>query len=88
MHVTRISGAGRSLRVDRPIVDVDVYALDHATSVNVARQVEAVIRAARNVVTDAGVLLSATIVNGPRWLPELNPALRRRSATYEFHVHS
>lgn len=89
VHVTRISGASRDVRVDRPIVDVDVYAMDHATSVRVAAAIEANFRAARNVVVpDAGVLLSVTTVNGPRWLPEPNPDLRRRSATYQFHVHS
>jgi hypothetical protein len=89
VHVTRISGAARDIRVDRPIVDVDVYAATHATSVSVAQAVEAVIRTARNVtVTDVGILLSATTVNGPRWLPEPNPDLRRRSATYEFYVHA
>src|SRR6266496_278688 len=65
VHVTRISGADRSIRVDRPIVDVDVYALDHPTSVNVALAVEAVIRVVRSVVTETGVLLSASTVNGP-----------------------
>ena len=88
VHVTRISGAARSIFTDRPVVDIDVYALDHATSVNVALAVEAVIRVARNVVTDTGVIQSAATVNGPRWLPEINPALRRRSATYLFHVHA
>lgn len=89
VHVTRISGADRSIRVDRPIVDIDVYALDHPTSVNVALAIEAVIRVARNVIVpDVGVLLSASTVNGPRWLPEPNPDLRRRSATYLFYVHS
>jgi hypothetical protein len=88
VHVTRISGAARSIRVDRPIVDLDVYALDHPTSVNVALAVEAVIRVARNVITGAGVIQFATTVNGPRWLPEINPALRRRSGTYQFHVHA
>jgi hypothetical protein len=88
VHVTRISGAARTIFADRPVVDVDVYALDHATSVNVALAVEAVIRVARNVVTGTGVIQSAATVNGPRWLPEINPALRRRSATYEFHVHA
>lgn len=88
VHVTRISGAARDIRVDRPIADIDVYALDHATSVSVALGIEALLRAARNVVTEAGVLLSVTTVNGPRWLPEPNPDLRRRSATYLFHVHS
>ena len=55
---------------------------------SVALAIEALLRVARNVVTEAGVLLSVSTVNGPRWLPELNPALRRRSATYEFHVHA
>jgi hypothetical protein len=88
VHVTRISGAARSVRVDRPIVDIDVYALDHETSVSVALAIEAQLRAARNVVADTGVLLSAATVSGPRWLPEPNPALWRRSATYELYVHA
>jgi hypothetical protein len=88
VHVTRISGAARDLRVDRPIVDIDVYALDHATSVRIALAIEANFRVARNVVTEAGVILSVSTVNGPRWLPEPNPDLRRRSATYEFYVHA
>jgi Domain of unknown function (DUF4082) len=88
VHVTRISGANRSLRVDRPIVDIDVFALDHATSVSVALGIQALLKVARNVVTGSGILQSANTVNGPRWLPEINPALRRRSATYELHVHA
>lgn len=88
VHVTRISGADRSIRVDRPIVDIDVYAADYPTSVNVALAIEAVVRVARSVVTEQGVIQSASTVNGPRWLPEPNPDLRRRSATYEFYVHA
>lgn len=88
VHVTRISGGARSIRVDRPVVDIDVYALDNETSVSVALAIEAQLRAARNVVTDTGVLLSAVTISGPRWLPEPNPALWRRSATYELYVHA
>lgn len=88
VHVTRISGANRSIRVDRPIVDIDVFALDHATSVEVALDIQARLKVARNVVTPYGVLQSVNTVNGPRWLPEVNPALFRRSATYELYVHA
>jgi hypothetical protein len=88
VHVVRISGANRSLRVDRPIVDIDVFAYDHATSVQVALGVQALLKIARNVVTPAGVLQSVNTVNGPRWLPEINPDLFRRSATYELYLHA
>jgi hypothetical protein len=88
VHVTRISGANRNIAVDRPIVDIDVFALDYADSVSGALAIQQVITLARNVTTDDGVLLGATTVNGPRWLPEINPALTRFSATYEFHVHA
>src|ERR1700693_6221719 len=88
IHVTRISGANKSIRVDRPIVDIDVFALDHSDSVNVALAVQQVITPMRNVVTSGGVVQSVTTVNGPRWLPEINPALTRYSASYEFHVHA
>src|ERR1700693_5023771 len=86
--VTRIPGANKSIRVDRPIVDIDVFALDHSDSVNVALAVQQVITPMRNVVTSGGVVQSVTTVNGPRWLPEINPALTRYSASYEFHVHA
>jgi hypothetical protein len=88
VHVTRISGGARSIRVDRPVVDLDVYSLDHATSVAVALGIEARLRAARNVITAPGVLQSVTVVNGPRWMEEPNPALWRRNASYQLHVHA
>lgn len=88
VHVTRISGGARSIRVDRPVVDIDVFALDYETSVAVALGIEARLRAARNVVTDLGVLISAEVVNGPRWLPEPNPALWRRNASYQLYIHA
>ena len=88
VHVTRISGGNRSIRVDRPVVDIDVYALDHATAVSVALGIQALVKIARNVVTAYGVIQSAATVNGPRWLPEPNPALFRRSATYQLYVHA
>jgi hypothetical protein len=88
IHVTRISGGNRTIRVDRPVVDVDVYALDHATAVSIALGIQALVKIARNVVTGSGVIQSAVTVNGPRWLPEINPALFRRSATYQFYVHA
>jgi hypothetical protein len=88
VHVTRISGANRNIRIDRPIVDIDVFALDYGDSVAAALAIQQVITLARNITTADGVLLGASTVNGPRWLPEINPALTRFSATYEFHVHA
>lgn len=88
VHVTRISGANRDMRVDRPIVDLDVFALDYGDSVSTALAIQAVLMPVRNLTTDDGVLLYVSTVNGPRWLPEINTALTRFSATYEFHVHA
>ena len=88
VHVTRISGANRDIRVDRPIVDVDVFALDYGDAVGVALAIQQALVPVRNLVTDDGVLLWANTVNGPRWLPEINPALTRFSATYELYVHA
>ena len=88
VHVTRISGAARALRVDRPIVDIDVLRPGSRHVGERRAGIEALLRVARNVITEAGVLLSVSTVNGPRWLPEINPDLRRRSATYEFYVHA
>jgi hypothetical protein len=84
---TRTSGAARDIRVDRPIVDADVYASDKNVSDQVAREVQAALLSLRGAMTLNGVVQAVNVIVGPRWLPDPNPNLERSSASYEVRVH-
>jgi hypothetical protein len=85
VRVTRTAGTNRSLFTDRPIVDVDVFATTWAAASNAARLAQnAILFVLRGTTRDEGKVQNATTVVGPRWLPDINPALYRFSASYEF----
>lgn len=90
VRVNRVSGAARNRFVDRPIVDIDVFCQgDDAieASVTLADQIHDLMQAVRNLVTDEGVVSMVDVVIGPRWLPDINQDIFRRSASYELHTH-
>jgi len=85
IRVTRTAGTNRTLFTDRPIVDVDVFTTDWGSASLAARQAQnAILFTLRGTVRPEGKVQNATTVVGPRWLPDINPALVRFSATYEF----
>jgi hypothetical protein len=88
IRVHRISGAARNIRVDRPIVDVDVFAADDATASSTARNAQSVLLSLAGTTVLNGVIQRVSVVNGPRWLPEDNPNLTRYGATYEVMIHA
>jgi hypothetical protein len=88
VRVSRTSGANRSIRVDRPIVDIDVYALSEADGAAAARLVQQAVLSMRGVTTQDGYVQLCTTVIGPRWMPDVNPELFRFGASYEFHTHA
>ncbi len=88
VRIRRISGANRSIRVDRPIVDIDVFAASQATASSVARNIQSTLLSIRNGIVLTGVVLQATTINGPRQLPEVNPNLVRYGSTYEIFSHA
>jgi hypothetical protein len=89
VRVTRISGADDDYKLDRPIVDVDVYAADRAGAFSLARQVQALLRfELPTSPRPGGVVTAVSTIVGPRWLPDTNTNLRRVQATYEFFVHA
>jgi len=88
-RIHRISGAGRHIGMDDPIVDIDVYGLKSDTG-NVsaaAREIQAFILSLMGAQFTTGVIQHASTVAGPRKLQEANPAFVRFNATYELHVH-
>jgi hypothetical protein len=91
VRVHRTAGANRSIGVDRPIVDIDVFGFrsDVDGASEAARTIQAQILSLMGVAlgNGSGVIQHATTVIGPRQLPEVNPDLVRYSASYEILVH-
>jgi hypothetical protein len=88
VRVKRISGANRDIILDRPILDVDVFASTEGTSSAIARQILASLYGLRGRSLANGVITNVNVVQGPRWLPEPNPNLFRYNASYEVFTHS
>lgn len=89
VRLTRVSGADDDYKLDRPIVDVDVYAQDRAGAFSLARQVQALLRFELPTTTrPGGVVTAVSTIVGPRWLPDTNTNLRRVQATYEVFAHA
>lgn len=89
VRLTRVSGADDDYKLDRPIVDVDVYAKDRAGAFGLARRVQALLRfELPTVICPGGVVTAVSTIVGPRWLPDANTNLRRVQATYEVVAHA
>jgi hypothetical protein len=91
VRIRRISGADRDYRLDRPVVDVDVFAASRPAAAALSGQVRVVLRddlQYADAVQPTGVVTSVTTIVAPRWLPDPDTSLRRYSATYELCVHA
>lgn len=88
VRIKRTSGASRSIALDRPIVDVDVFASNYGTSSRIGRQFQASLLMLRGVQLSNGVISNVNVIQGPRWLPESDPNLFRSGASYEVFTHS
>lgn len=89
----RIAGANLDPILDRPVVDIDVYAADRRT----AQDISEVIRhflvhelpGRRIPHRGHGVVITRTrVIVGPRSLPHADSTIRRYSANYEFIAHT
>lgn len=88
VQVVRISGADDGFRLDRPLVDVDVFAATRLAAAQLADQARASLRRLRwHGVFGGAVVTDVATVTGPRWLPYDNTAVRRYGATYRLAVH-
>jgi hypothetical protein len=91
VRIIRASGAARSRFVDRPIVDIDVFTLNDATAaMNTALAIQDAMQFVhgREIDTVNGIVTMVNTIIGPRWIPDQNQEVFRRSATYELHTHS
>lgn len=88
VFVERISGADLDPILDRPIVDVDVYAGDRATAHEIAETIRTDLRFnLPGAVVGGAVITRTRTVVAPRILPHANPKVRRYSANYELLLH-
>lgn len=88
VQVQRVGGDDDGLRLDRALVDVDVYGPTRAAASALARQArEGLVVRLRGVKTTAAVFGRVSTVSAPAWRPYENPALRRSGATYEIFFH-
>jgi len=88
VFVERISGAELNNRLDRPIVDIDVYSFDRAQAQDIAEEIRAYLRNDLPGSTVEGVVFTrARTIIAPRRLAHANPRLFRYSANYELLLH-
>ena len=90
VRIQRISGANRDYRLDRPIVDVDVYGATRAQAASVSEQIRDLLVNGlqyADSVQPTGVVTSVETVIAGRWLPDPDTSLRRYNASYELCVH-
>lgn len=89
VRVNRVTGANRSMFVDRPLVDIDVYGFDRDVVVRTALLIQKIVLYdLRGTSTPDGNIGETKTSNGPRWMPEKNQQLSRWGATYELSAHA
>lgn len=88
VFVERISGADLDPVLDRPVIDVDVYAGTRAQAQEIAETIRTELRFNLPGSTVGGAVFTRTrTIVAPRVLPHANPKVRRYSANYELLLH-
>ncbi|WP_435246335.1 phage tail termination protein [Streptomyces sp. NRRL F-5630] len=87
VQVQRVGGDDDGLRLDRALVDVDVYTASRAEAITLSATIRGLLLAARGSATAAAVLGRVGTVSAPAVRPYENTALRRVGATYEIYCH-
>lgn len=88
VQVQRVGGDDDGFRLDRALVDVDVYAATREAASTVARQVRSyLLGSLRGAATATAVFGYVSTVAAPSWRPYENIGLRRYGGTYELFFH-
>lgn len=83
LRVSRIGGAQvRPLVLDGPRLDVDCFASTRIAASELARQVAAVMPAAKGQEFAGGLVTSVAEEIGPSWRPDFNPAVYHFGCTF------
>jgi hypothetical protein len=88
VQVQRAGGDDDTFRLDRALVDIDVYAASRGDASALARQIRVLLLGQlRGSATAAAVFGRVATVSAPSWRPYENVNLRRCGATYEIYLH-
>lgn len=88
VQVQRAGGQDDGLRLDRALVDIDVYAATRAEATALAATIRGlVLGELRGSVTGVAVIGRTGTVSSPAARPYENPLLRRVGATFEISCH-
>lgn len=89
VQVTRVPGGGDDgFRLDRALVDVDVYAESRAAATALAAVVRGLLLGSLpGSKTGGAVVGRVATIAAPGWRPYENTVLRRVGATYEIYSH-
>lgn len=87
IQVARVDGDDDGVRLDRALVDVDVYAASRGAASTLARQIRRdLLDNLRGTKTTKAVFGLTSTVSAPGWRPYENTNLRRSGATYEIYL--
>lgn len=88
LQVQRVGGDDDGFRLDRALVDIDVYAVGRSTAADLADEVRTfLLTQLRGSQSTTSVIGRVSTVSAPSWRPYENTALRRVGATYEIYLH-
>jgi len=88
IQVTRVGGDDDGFRLDRALVDIDVYAATRGQAAELAALVRGqLLTDLSGTATDTAVFGRITTTAAPSWRPYENTAVRRYGATYEVFSH-
>jgi hypothetical protein len=89
-RIKRIAGAPnvQLFSHDKPIVQVDTFYSDYATSDLAARDIQAALFSLRGKQLSIGVIQLCRAVMSPRWIADPDPSIYRFVATYQLSFHA
>lgn len=83
-----VGGGDDGFRLDRALVDINVYAATRAEAIAIAAQVHGyLLTELPGTQTDVAVVTSVATITRPAARPYENTALRRVGGTYQIHSH-
>ncbi|MEC4016408.1 hypothetical protein [Streptomyces sp. H27-D2] len=88
--VSRVGGAWvDDLRLDQPLVDLEVYGPDKTAAHGVALAARSALFEARGTSYGGAIVTDVVEADGPRWLPDYNyPASSRYLSTVRLFIHA
>lgn len=88
VQVQRVGGGDDGIRLDRALVDIDVYAATRGQAADLSGQIRGwLLTHLRGSASAAAVYGMVRTVSAPAWRPYENTGLRRSGATYEIFFH-